>query len=107
MKYPKAFLIFRRRLAKAILKILGWKFRGQDPPTGRNQIIFINQVEGIHNSTQKKWMRHLTASTSYFLEMWKSTFSSGTSHMACISENLPRPKGPYGPWDYFRFSGKR
>ena len=69
MKYSKPFLIFRRRLAKAVLQILGWKFRGQDPPTGRNQIIFINEVEGSMGQTQRKWMRHLTASASYFIKM--------------------------------------
>ena len=69
MKYPKLFLIFRRRLAKAILKIMGWKFRGQDPPSVRHQIIFINEIEGEHSSKQRKWMRHLTASASYFLDL--------------------------------------
>ena len=69
MKYSKPFLIFRRRVAKTILQILGWKFRGQDPPTGKNKIIFINKVEKKFDSTQKKWMRHLTASSSSFIEL--------------------------------------
>ena len=69
MKYSKPFLIFRRRVAKIILQILGWKFRGQDPPTGKNQIIFINKVEGKFDSIQKKWMRHLTSSSSSFIEL--------------------------------------
>ena len=63
------FLIFRRRVAKAILQILGWKFRGQDPPTSKNQIIFINELEGTIARSQKRWMRHLTADASYFLEL--------------------------------------
>ena len=66
MNYSKPFLIFRRRLAKAILQILGWKFRGQDPPTSKNQIIFINKLKGKLATTQRRWMRHLTAGESYF-----------------------------------------
>ena len=66
MNYSKPFLIFRRRLAKAILQILGWKFRGQDPPTSKNQIIFINKLKGKLATTQRRWMRHLTAVESYF-----------------------------------------
>ena len=66
MKYSKVFLILRRRLAKAILQILGWKFRGQDPPTSKNQIIFINELKGQLATTQRSWMRHLTAGKSYF-----------------------------------------
>ena len=66
MKYSKAFLIFRRRLAKAILQILGWKFRGQNPPTSKNQIIFINELKDQLATTQRRWMRHLTAGESCF-----------------------------------------
>jgi len=65
MKYSKAFLIFRRRLAKAILQILGWKFRGQDSPTSKNQIIFINKLKGQLANTQIRWMRHLTSGEAY------------------------------------------
>ena len=66
MKYSKVFLNFRRRLAKAILQILGWKFKGQYPPTSKNQIIFINELKGQLATTQRRWMRHLTAGESYF-----------------------------------------
>ena len=69
MNYSKPFLIFRRRVAKAILQILGWKFRGQDPTTSKNQIIFINELEGTIARSQKRWMRHLTADASCFLEL--------------------------------------
>ncbi|MBM56085.1 MAG: hypothetical protein CMB32_05980 [Euryarchaeota archaeon] len=69
MQYSKPFLIFRRRISKTILRILGWKFRGQDPPTSRNQIIFINELEGDIARSQKRWMRHLTADASYFIEL--------------------------------------
>ena len=48
---------------------MGWKFRGQDPPSGRNQIIFINEIDGKNSSTQRNWMRHLTISASYFLDL--------------------------------------
>ena len=48
---------------------MGWKFRGQDPPTGRSQIIFINELDGALESTQRKWMRNLTASVSYFIDL--------------------------------------
>ena len=48
---------------------MGWKFRGQDPPTGRSQIIFINELDDDLESTQRKWMRHLTASASYFINL--------------------------------------
>ena len=39
----------------------------------------------------------------YFLEIWKSTWRAISPRIACISENLSCPKGPYGPWDDFRF----
>ncbi|MAO46922.1 MAG: hypothetical protein CL823_07205 [Crocinitomicaceae bacterium] len=65
MKYSNSFLIFRRRLSKVILKIMGWKFRGQDPPASKRQIIFVNTL-----STNKKWwMRQLTATESHFVDI--------------------------------------
>ena len=48
---------------------MGWKFTGQDPPLGWHQIIFLNEIEGKHSFTQRKWMRHLTSSASFFLDL--------------------------------------
>ena len=65
MKYSKPFLIFRRRLSKVILKIMGWKFRGQDPPKSKRQIVFTNTL----SSNEKWWMSQLTATESYFVDI--------------------------------------
>lgn len=73
MEYSKPFLIFRRRLAKTVLRIFGWKFRGQDPPTSKRHIIFINDSKGALAKKQHLWMRHLTAAASYFIELGDRT----------------------------------
>ena len=73
MEYSKPFLIFRRRLAKTLLRIFGWKFRGQDPQTSKRHIIFINDSKGALAKNQHLWMRHLTAAASYFIELGDRT----------------------------------
>ena len=73
MEYSKPFLIFRRRLAKTLLRIFGWKFRGQDPQTSKRHIIFINDSKGALAKNQHLWMRHLTAADSYFIELGDRT----------------------------------
>ena len=44
--------------------------------------------------------------TSYLQEILKPTWRAISPRIAYISENLSCPKGPYGPWDDFRFSVK-
>ena len=91
MKYSKPFLIFRRRLSKVILKIMGWKFRGQDPPASKRQIIFVNTL----SSNEKWWMRQLTATESYFVGIkdkddFLEKFNSQVTLLVIWSKDLTR-----------------
>ncbi|PCJ82298.1 MAG: hypothetical protein COA49_02020 [Bacteroidetes bacterium] len=64
-----SFFTFRRRLAKALLKLMGWRFRGQDPPSKWRHIIFISPASGGLYKKQQLWMPYLTSTHSKWIDL--------------------------------------
>lgn len=62
------YYVLKRRIVKSILRIMGWQFRGQIPPATWPQLIFVSPAEGKLKSSQKLWVKHLTATPSIFLQ---------------------------------------
>ena len=61
-------------------------------------------VPGLNSSRSFTWSRKWPC--ILFLEIWKPTWRAISPQIPYISKNLSCPKGPYGPWDDFRFSVK-
>ena len=60
------YYVLRRRIVRYILKLKGWKFRGQVPPATWPQLIFVSPAEGDIKTQQKNWVEYLTATSSVF-----------------------------------------
>lgn len=60
------YYVIRRRLVKFILKLKGWQFRGQVPPSTWPQLIFVSPAEGSVKRQQINWIKYLTATPTEF-----------------------------------------
>jgi len=63
------YFVLRKRLVKFWLKLNGWKFRGQDPPSKWKHIIFLSPAKGKIVQAQNKWMKFLTSTPSSIVEI--------------------------------------
>jgi hypothetical protein len=78
------YYVMRKRVVKSFLKMRGWRFRGQDPPCSRPQIIFVN-------CDQTLWMKYLTTSSSAFFNISqlaeiRTTLNDGTTVLITWSD---------------------
>ena len=64
-----SYFVLRRRLAKAWLKLLGWRFRGQDQPSRWDLIMFVSPAQGEILKMQHRWMTFLTSKPSKWVEL--------------------------------------
>ena len=64
-----SYFVLRKRLVKFLLKLKGWKFRGQDPPSKWKHIIFLSPAKGKILKSQNRWMTFLTATPSCVVEI--------------------------------------
>ncbi|HIB77837.1 MAG TPA: hypothetical protein EYO58_09545 [Flavobacteriales bacterium] len=68
-----SFFTLRRRFAKFVLKFMGWRFRGQDPPSRWKHIIFISPATGSLLIKQQQWMPYLTSTNSKWIDLRNSS----------------------------------
>lgn len=73
-----SFFILRRRLTKSWLKLRGWRFRGQDPPSRWKHIMFVSPAKGDLLIMQHRWMVFLTSAPSKWVDLHDSIEISET-----------------------------
>lgn len=61
------YRVLRRRVVKSILRLSGWRFRGQLPPSTWPQLIFVSPADGNLERLQKNWINSLIATPSVFI----------------------------------------
>ena len=64
MQRTTSYFVLRRRLVKSWLKLRGWRFRGQDPPSKWKQIMLVSPAHGELLKMQHRWMAYLTSTPS-------------------------------------------
>jgi hypothetical protein len=69
MQRITSYFVLRRRLAKSWLKLIGWRFRGQDQPSRWNLIMLVSPAQGEILKMQHQWMTYLTSNPSKWVEL--------------------------------------
>jgi hypothetical protein len=67
-----SYFVIRKRLVKSWLKLSGWRFRGQDPPSRWKHIMLVSPASGELLKMQHRWMSFLTSSPSKWVELQDS-----------------------------------
>ena len=67
-----SYFVLRRRLAKSWLKLRGWRFRGQDPPSRWKHIMLVSPAQDELLIMQHRWMVFLTSTPSKWVELQDS-----------------------------------
>lgn len=69
MQRMPSYFVLRRRWTKSWLKLLGWRFRGQDQPSRWSLIMFVSPAKGKILKMQHRWMTFLTSNPSMWGEL--------------------------------------